>query len=330
MDGLIGKHDALVSTVVVVRDAAADIQAFVEAIQTVLSKTVTDYEIVVVDNGSRDTTIAVLEELSGELPNLQVYCLSGHVNDDAARIAGIQQAIGDYVVLLDLSDDINQIPAMLQRSMAGNDLVLAVRADFKQQRPSGLSSLAARWFVTFYRAISGYDLYTDVPRYRLMSRRLVNYVLQHEDAQFTYLTLPLLGGFKSERLVFTPTDGKPHRMMRSLREGASYAIALLMFTSSVPLRLVTITCGIAASLSLLYSVYVFLIYLFKDNVAEGWTTISLQISIQFFLLALAIGLLAEYVVHLLRHSKKRPSYYIAREFRSGNVTREQRLNVRSR
>jgi glycosyltransferase involved in cell wall biosynthesis len=321
--------DALVSTVLLVRNAEQDLLGVVADLQKILADTVTDYEIVVVDNASRDRTVPTLETLSNELPNLQVYCLSARVSDDVARVAGIQQAIGDYVILLDLYDDITQIPALLERSLDGNDLVLAVRADAKKERQRGFTGLAARAFIFIYRLISGYDLDLDAPRYRLMSRRLVNYVLQHEDAHLNYLLLPLIGGFKNERLVYTPSKPERRRMGRSFREGASYAVSLVMFTSTVPLRLVTITCCVAASASLIYSVYVVLIYLLKENVAEGWTTLSLQLSVQFFLLALAIGLLAEYMVHVLRQSTKRPRFYIAREFRSGAITREQKLNVRS-
>ena len=182
--------------------------------------------------------------------------------------------------------------------------------------------------IVIYRLISGYDLDFDAPRYRLMSRRLVNYVLQHEDAYLNYLLLPLIGGWKSDRLTYMPSNPKPQRVVRSFREGVSHAISLVMFTSTVPLRLVTITCCTAAFFSVIYSIYVVLIFLLKQNVTEGWTTLSLQLSLQFFLLALAIGLLAEYIVHILRHSTKRPRFYIVREFRSGALTREQKINVR--
>lgn len=162
-----------------------------------------------------------------------------------------------------------------------------------------------------------------------MSRRLVNYVLQHEDAYLNYLLSPMIGGFKSDSLTYMSSKPNLQRMVRSFREGVGYAISLIMFTSTVPLRLVTGTCFIAAFLSLLYSIYVVLIFLLNQNVAEGWTTLSLQLSSQFFLLALAIGLLVEYMVYILRQSTKRPRFYIAREFRSGALTREQKLNVRS-
>ena len=322
------KIDALVSVVLMLRNAEHEVRRVVFELQKMLAVTVTDYEIVVVDNASRDQTVPTLEALAIELPNVQVYCLSAQVTDDLARVAGLHQSIGDYVILFDLYDDIVQIAALIERALDGNDLVLAVRADAKKQRPRGLTSLAARTYIIFYRLISGYDLDIDAPRYRLMSRRLTNYVLQHEDAYLTYLLSPMVGGFKSHRVVYTPSNPKPREVVRSFRERVSYAISLVMFTSTVPLRLITMTCCIAAFFNLIYSIYVVLIFLLQQNVAEGWTTLSLQLSSQFFLLSLAIGLLAEYMVHILRHSTKRPRFYIAREFRSGTLTREQNLNVR--
>lgn len=320
------KVDALVSVVVLVRNNEADIDGVIPDLGKLLQRCVTDYEIVVVDNASRDQTVPRLESLSDDLPNLQVYCLSAQVGDEIARVAGIQQAIGDYVILLDLHDDRAQIPALLERALAGHDLVVAVRSDAKKRSRKSFTGLAAKAFIALYRLISGYDLDIDASRYRLMSRRLINYLLQHEDVHINYLLSPIVGGFKTDRLVYDSAKSK--RKTRGFREGVSHALSLLMFTTTFPLRMVTVTCGIAALASIVYSVYVILIYFFEKNVVEGWTTLSLQLSLQFFLLALALGFLSEYIVHILRHSTKRPSFYIAREFRSGHFTREQRLNVR--
>ncbi|MEQ8651080.1 MAG: glycosyltransferase [Kiloniellales bacterium] len=320
------KVDALVSVVVLVRNNEADIDGVIPDLGKLLQRCVTDYEIVVVDNASRDQTVPRLESLSDDLPNLQVYCLSAQVGDEIARVAGIQQAIGDYVILLDLHDDRAQIPALLESALAGHDLVVAVRSDAKKRSRKSFTGLAAKAFIALYRLISGYDLDVDASRYRLMSRRLINYLLQHEDVHITYLLSPIVGGFKTDRLVYDSAKSK--RKTRGFREGVSHALSLLMFTTTFPLRMVTVTCGIAALASIVYSVYVILIYFFEKNVVEGWTTLSLQLSLQFFLLALALGFLSEYMVHILRHSTKRPRFYIAREFRSGHFTREQRLNVR--
>ncbi len=322
----VGKVDALVSVVVLVRNNEADVGDVIRELGSRLERCVTDYEIVVVDNASRDRTITLLERLSDELPNLQVYCLSAQVNDEIARVAGIQQAIGDYVIMLDLHDDLTQIPALLASALAGHDLVVAVRNDAKSRPRRGATGLAAKVFIALYRLISGYDLDVDASRYRLMSRRLINYLLQHEDVHLTYLLSPMVGGFKTEWLVYDPAQSL--RRTRGFREGASHALSLLMFTTTLPLRLVTITCAIAAFFSVVYSIYVVLVYFFEKNVVEGWTTLSLQLSLQFFLLALALGFLSEYMVHILRHSTKRPRFYIAREFRSGHFSREGRLNVR--
>ncbi len=321
------KVDALLSLVVLLHNNEAEVESLVRDLSLRLEACVTDYEIVLVDNASSDQTIGLLEGLSAELPNLQVYCLSARVGDEVARIAGIEQAIGDYVVLMDLHDDRAQIPILLDRALKGYDLVVAVRRDAKKRRRKGLTGLAAKTFIALYRLISGYDLDVDASRYRLMSRRLVNYLLQHEDIHLTYLLSPLAGGFRSDQLLYDTE--RSERRTRGFREGASHALSLLMFTTTLPLRMVTVTCGIAALFSVIYSIYVVLIYLFENNVVEGWTTLSLQLSLQFFLLALALGILSEYMVHILRHSTKRPRFYIAREFRSGQFTREQRLNVRS-
>jgi hypothetical protein len=95
----------------------------------------------------------------------------------------------------------------------------------------------------------------------------------------------------------------------------------------VPLRLANLLCSISAVGALAYSFYVIVIYLVKDNVVPGWTTLSLMLSGMFMMFALVLWLLSEYMLMLLDPGARRPRYEIADEFGGQLRSSEDMLNV---
>jgi hypothetical protein len=84
---------------------------------------------------------------------------------------------------------------------------------------------------------------------------------------------------------------------------------------------------VGAFASLAYSIYVVLIWAFKEDVATGWVSLALQQSGMFFLISLVLLVLSEYVLEISRKANSGPAYYIADEFTSAKLTRKERLNV---
>jgi hypothetical protein len=82
-----------------------------------------------------------------------------------------------------------------------------------------------------------------------------------------------------------------------------------------------------ATINIIYMGYVLAIHLFKEEVAPGWVTMSLQISGGFFLISLLLALLSEYILQIHGRAVRQPAYYISQEFRSNRMNREGRLNV---
>ena len=102
---------------------------------------------------------------------------------------------------------------------------------------------------------------------------------------------------------------------------------LLVSTTRAPMRLVTTLSLFGAVSNLVYSLYVIVVALFKDDVAPGWTSLSLQQSGMFFLLSLVLLVLGEYILHMARLTTEGPLYHVAQEFTSADLARAERLNV---
>ncbi|MFM0329226.1 glycosyltransferase [Paraburkholderia strydomiana] len=314
------------SVVLVVRNRSTRVEAFVNEVIATVSRLVADYELIIVDNASEDDSVAVLRRLTSEsgLPNLQVYALTKEVDADTAFWVGLENALGDFVVVLDpLLDDISFVESMLDKATSGVDIVLA----YNQLRPS--QSLAYRLahstFETLYRYSSGTKFVSETPSYRLVSKRVVNFILQHPQPAITYRHMPLTGGFPRCKLLYSSAPREPRT--KRLRESIDLGMRLLVSTTRAPMRIVTSLCLFGAGANLLYSVYVVLIGLFQPHVAPGWISISLQQSGMFFLISLVLLVLGEYVINMASLSNEGPLYHVGQEFTSARMTCRERLNI---
>src|SRR5438874_6841554 len=110
----IGMSDLLVSVVTTVRDASSYIDDFIREADATLAPRFKDYEILIVDNGSRDDTVEKIERMQRNIKNIQLYCLATPIRREIDILAGIDQAIGDIVITMDAVYDPPQlIPQMV-------------------------------------------------------------------------------------------------------------------------------------------------------------------------------------------------------------------------
>jgi len=158
-----------------------------------------------------------------------------------------------------------------------------------------------------------------------ISRRVVNYLLQFPDPQIKFRNLASTAGF-SRTSITIPLQRTSGRDIR-LRESLSRGIQLVTSSSETPLRMATSLSAFGAFASLAYSIYVVLIWAFKDDVSPGWASLSMQQSGMFFLISLVLLVLSEYVLEISRKANAGPAYYIANELTSARLTRKERLNV---
>ncbi|WBM39179.1 glycosyltransferase [Alcaligenes faecalis] len=320
-------YPVFLSLVCVVRNQAEQLEPMLTQISEKLSPLVSDYELIVVDNASTDNSISRLQALASEqgLPNLQVYALTKEVDTDTASWVGLENALGDFVAVFNPAvDDLDFLPEMLAHAVSGSDVVFALN---QQPYPRTLAyRLAFATFNILYKRLSGIDLANEAPPYRVLSKRVVNFILQHPQPAITYRHLPATGGFAKTTLHYRsalPETAKPRRLGHSVDRG----MRLLVSTTRAPMRLVTTLSLFGAVANLLYSLYVLFIAFYKDNIAEGWISLSLQQSGMFFLISLVLLVLGEYILNMASLSNEGPLYHIAQEFTSARISRREKLNI---
>lgn len=319
-------YPIFLSVVLVVRNQQSSVESILAEISSPLRDLVSDYELIIVDNASEDDSVAILKKMTqeGGLPNLQVYALTKEVDSDTASWVGLENALGDFVAVIDPAvDSIAYLPNLLERAFDGADVVFAANENKPQQ---GLAyRVCHSVFNIIYQRFNGVDLANEAPSYRVLSKRVVNFILQHPMPSLTYRHLPATGGFSKANLIYSaetrPIQPKP------LGESIDRGMRLLVSTTRGPMRLVTALSLFGAGANLLYSIYVIAIALFKPDVAPGWVTLSLQLSGMFFLITLVLWMLGEYILHMASLSNEGPKYHVAQEFTSAIMTRRQKLNI---
>lgn len=314
------------SVVLIVRNQAEQIANILTDAVEKLTPLVSDYELIVVDNASQDDSISVLKQLTSEtgLPNLQIYALTKEVDTDTASWVGFENALGDFVAVIDpLLDDIAFLPQMLDKAVSGADVVFASNEEKPKQNLLYRGAFAV--FNKLYKRFSGIHLATEAPQYRLLSKRVINFILQHPQPAISYRHLPATGGFSRISLDYraTPKASQHKHLGSSIDRG----MRLLVSTTRTPMRLVTSLSLFGAVANLLYSFYVVASALFRSDIAPGWVSLSLQQSGMFFLISLVLLVLGEYILQMASLSNEGPLYHVGQEFTSAKLTRHHKLNI---
>lgn len=314
----------LLTVVMVVDNWAERTAQVVQEVSRELAPLVSDYEIILVDNSAGDNTetYRCLTSETGA-PNVQIYRLVKSVDAEIAAWAGVENSLGDFVLVFDpFSESLSSLPEALEAAVAGKDVVLLVNTT---PRASFIARALQSVYAIAFRALSGVDLDAEAAHHRLISKRVVTYLLQQPVPSIRYRTLPGAAGFAKVviRYAAPRTRDRDGRRLSDVRRG----LHLLLSNSTAPLRLASVIALFGAMVNVAYIGYVIAVILLRTNVAPGWTTLSLQLSGMFFLISVVAWVVTEYIILDLKRAREGQPYFVVSELTSKLLTRRERLNV---
>ena len=298
------------SVVVPLYNEAAVLPLLVDRLRPVLDGLDRTYEVVAVDDGSTDTTAAVLSRFSRQWPQLRIVRLRANAGHQAAISAGLERSRGAWVVTIDadLQDPPETIPEMIDAALRERvDVVYGVRVDRSSDTAFKRHTAAA-----FYRLIGGISG-TDAPRdagdFRLMSRATVDAVnTLPETNRVLRLVVPTLG-FPSTQVGYRRGERAAGSSKYPLSKMLKLSIDSITGFSMAPLRLATWfgLGGFAIAVVLLaYAI----ISKVVGNTTPGWTSTLLVVAGFGGLQLLCLGILGEYVGRVYLQQQQRPTYYV--------------------
>jgi glycosyltransferase involved in cell wall biosynthesis len=296
------------------QDRPDAVEAFVRETVDVVRTIVTHYEIVLVDDGAPEATVARVHELLKRYDFVRFVRLSRHFGEETAIAAGLDVAIGDYaVVMLPNMDPPALIPEFLERARGDADIVYGVRLHRKSE-PFWYRA-GARVFYWYINSVVKAGIPPDSTQFRCMSRQVVNAISQIRGPDQYLRLLTSYIGFRKQPLAYSPINRSGQPNVRPKREAIHLARALIMEHSTHPLRTVIWTGVLLATVNLLIAL------------ARGGFGVALEIGVAFFALALMLALVGEYVGGVSRRMRDRPASYIREEHTSSVLLREERRNV---
>ena len=290
----------------------AAVEAFVEETAAELQNLVAHHEIILVDDGVSEETVARVRALLERYDFLRFLRLSRHFGEETAIAAGLEVAIGDYVmVMLPNMDPPALIPEFFDRARAdGADIVYGVRLHRKTE-PFWYRA-GARAFYWYINAVVKAGIPEDSTQFRCMTRQVVNAITQIRDPDQYLRLLTSYVGFRKQALPYAPINRTGEPTVRPKREAVNLARALIIDHTTHPLRTVVWT-GVAIAL--------------LDLAVKVLLGGELQGALSFVVLSIMLALVGEYVGGLSRRLRDRPAYYVREEHTSSVLLREERKNV---
>ena len=305
-----------ISCILPAYNEAVNLRGLVPQVVAALGALSPQFEVIVVDDGSRDDTALVMHGLCAAHTQLIYVQLSRNFGKESALTAGLDMAEGAVTVMMD-ADGQHPLPllaAMLMKWKLGADVVYAVRKTRSDQ--SALQRRLTRLFYVLINWGSHVEIPVDAGDFRLMDRKVVEALKTLPERNRFMKGLYAWVGFRSEEIEYEPLPRADGISKFGLRRAMALALTGMLAFSTVPLRL-TMWTGVLLALGAVgYGLWVVLEYFIQDQTVPGYATIVVGMMFLSGMQLLAIGILAEYVGRIYDEVKRRPTYLVMQ--RTGN------------
>ena len=297
------------SIVVPFFNEADNVLEFHQRISATMRSLGSSYELVFVDDGSRDATPRLLDDLQADDPRLVLVRLTRNFGHQAAISAGLDLARGRAVVVMDgdLQDPPEVVEQLIQAWHEGHDVVYAIRT----KRKEGLLKRFA--YATFYRvlrAVSDIDIPLDSGDFCLMDRRAVNALKDLPERQRFVRGLRSFVGFRQIGIRYERAArhaGEPKYTWRALLR---LAVDGLVSFSGFPLNVITYLGLVSAVISVLFTFGVLTVCCAQRTLPAGWAATILAVLYLGTIHLISLGIMSEYVRRIFIEAKGRPPYIV--------------------
>lgn len=297
-----------ISCIVPVFNEEAVIQAFMVQLQEKLSQLTNHFEIIVVDDGSHDKTIAKLLELT--IKQLKVIGLSRNFGKETALTAGLDHCHGDVAILIDadFQHPTELLSAFLENWANGYDMVYGMRTS--RQSESYLKRNFACLFYWIMQKITKMDMPNNAGDFRLMDKKIVESLKQFPERTRFMKGLYEWVGFKKIGVPFEVQDRAGGKSSWRFTKLTELAITGITSFSDVPLRVWGFVGFVVSLISLIYAIYIVTVTLIYGTDLPGFPTLVVAIMFLGGVQLLSIGILGEYIARIFTEVKQRPKYLV--------------------
>jgi len=267
-----------------------------------------DYELVFVDDGSKDGSLQEILGLREHDPRVKAITFTRNFGQMAAMLAGFKQASGDAVINMsaDLQDPVDLIPQMVEKWEAGSELVVCFRVERADSLPARTMSKVAYGLLRLSLPEipkGGFDL--------VLMDRVVMDSFNAIDVRHRFFQGDLL--WAGYRTAFIPYERQKRTIGRSqynFGKKLKNFIDAILDASYLPIRFISFLGLITAGLGFVYSITIVLAWLAGDTPFTGWAPLMMVILVVGGLIMIMLGVIGEYVWRINEEVRKRPNYVV--------------------
>jgi glycosyltransferase involved in cell wall biosynthesis len=299
-----------ISVVIPSFNEEGNIHIIVSALHEVLRPTKFNYELIFVDDGSKDKTLSILQNLAKDDPKLFYVELSRNFGHQNALMAGLNLATGDCYITMD--GDMQHPPELLieliQRWEEGYDVVYTRRLEDKNL--PAFKKMTSKFFYKFINYISEIEIENGTADFRLMDKKVAKVFFAFTENELFIRGLVNWVGFKQFGIDYVPAERFSGNSKYTVKKMMQFALKGITSFSIRPLYLsIFLGLGISAFAFIFYLIYVFHSIYF-GHVISGWASVIFTIVFFGGLNLIVLGIVGIYVGKLFMQSKQRPNYIV--------------------
>ena len=309
--------DPLLSLVVPVFNEEESIDIFLDTVPALMERDGLRFEIVFVNDGSRDNTLAHLLDRGVSERRMRIVNLSRNFGKEAALTAGIDHARGDVIVPMDI--DLQDPPELIEPFMArwreGYDVVYGVRT----QRPwdTAAKRLSAGWFYRIFNSLSPVRIPEHVGDFRLVDRRAVEVLRQLPERNRFMKGLFAWVGFNAVGVPYERPQRAAGASKFNLWRLWNFALDGVVSFSTAPLRAWFYVGVVIAAIAVLYALFIVTRVLFFGIDTPGYASLLIVVLLMGAIQLLSLGIIGEYLGRLFLEVKARPIYVVEGVYENG-------------
>lgn len=270
-----------------------------------------DYEMIFVNDGSKDKTLELLEEIAQNNEKVKILSFARNFGHQAAVTAGIRYVTGDAIVIIDadLQDPPELLPEMIALWEEGNEVIYGQRKSRKGE--SAFKLLTAKMFYNTLNALSDVEIPKDTGDFRLVDRKVIDVINSLPEHNKFLRGLFSWVGFKQKAYCYERQERQAGKTKYPFKKMWKLATDGIISFSTKPLKIVGGLGFLTIILSIGILIYSLVSYIFNlNNLAPGWTSIMVAITLFSGVQLLSIWIISEYIARIYDEARNRPEYII--------------------
>ena len=270
-----------------------------------------NYEIIFINDGSKDKTIEIIKEIAEENKNVKIISFSRNFGHQCAVTAGLRYVTGDAIVIIDadLQDPPELIPEMIKLWEEGNEVIYGKRKS--REGESRFKLLTASMFYKTLNALSDVEIPKDTGDFRLVDRKVVEVINSLPEHNKFLRGLFSWVGFKQKAYEYERKERYAGKTKYPLKKMLKLAQDGIFSFSIKPLKIVGAMGILSVIISIMLFVYAVLSYAFDwNNLVPGWTSLMVTMTFIGGMILISLWMIGEYIGRIYDETKRRPEYII--------------------